>query len=691
MKLLKADLLTQVVGSYDQTKTTIQGRVASKTVGGLPVLGAPLTKFIDFATDTGGLVPTGAMYASPNGRLFIIGTVSAGVIPILLYDFNLSTGAHSYVGRINMTSPNAAATTHTVKDIRVVDSGVTGWRIYVATVGSVTINGGTFVLNNIDKADFVPVSAPTIPFATGNGQKAVYFSQNPLAIGVNQVEITAAGIIYDSATNKLFTHNGISATHQYYVRDTTASMTYSTSSVSVSVASPGVVTHAAHTFVANDPVVFTAGTLPTGLTVGTVYFVRNPIIGVSYELSATSGGASINTTGSPSSGAVIGRAFGTTSSDFLYKTGNLPALAGTMLTNGSEKKAIPISSPLNGGTLNGNGCAFFATTTNLYLGLLSELTNGTTSWPSLTTSNILGTVNQFVTPTPVFATWSNVLDNAIYITNTTKFIEKQLVNNLTTANFGEINTNYLETMTLSTVQTGLAAVASIAIEDGWLFVAGSTVGQRGIICMDMKSDSAVNYSYIVTKVLDTPNSQIYDLTSLEALYSETGNIKVQYRTSGFGSISGGWTDIPLGTDLSAISTGTQIQFKILFNMQSEGSSSPAQINELLLGYIDNVEISDNWEYSHDQSSTGVPTRCAFRLKKAYQTSVPTLHFRDYDLSDNLLLHHNSVTDASHFEYSTDSGFSWNPLGTIPNTVGTLVRYTFTSPPGVDIRPVLKED
>jgi hypothetical protein len=43
-----------------------------------------------------------------------------------------------------------------------------------------------------------------------------------------------------------------------------------------------------------------------------------------------------------------------------------------------------------------------------------------------------------------------------------------------------------------------------------------------------------------------------------------------------------------------------------------------------------------------------------------------------------------------FEYSTNNGTTWNPLGTIPNTVGTLVRYTFTSPPGVDIRPGLKE-
>lgn len=690
MKLLKADLLTQVVGSYDQTKTTIQGRVASKTVAGLPVLGAPLTKFVDFFTDTGGLLPTSAMYPSVNGRVFIVGTVSAGVIPIILYDFDSTTGATSYVGRINMTSPNLAATVQTVKDIRAVDTGLTGWKIYVTTTASVLINGGSFCVNNIDKADFVQVSFPTIPFATGNNQKAVYFSQNPAAIGVTQVEVLAAAMIYDPTAGRIYTHNGSAATHQYYVRDVTASMTYVTTAVTVSVGVPGVVAHAGHSFIANDPVTFTAGTLPTGLTVGATYFVRNPVAGSSYELSLTSGGASITTTGSPSSGAFIGRAFGTTSSDFLFKTGNLPALVGTLLSNGSEKKAIPVAAPINGGILNGNGCAFFASTTNLYLGLLSELTSGTTIWPSLTTSNVLGTVNQFVVPTPAFATWSNALDNCVFVTNTTKLMVKQVVNNLLTTDFGEINNNYLETFVMDTVQTGLASIASIAIEDGWLFVAGTSIGQRGIVIMDMKSDNSVNYSYIVTKVLNTPNSQIYDLTTLESLYKATGNIVVQYRTSGFGSISGGWVTLPVGSDLSAITTTAQIQFKILFAMQSEGSSSPAQINELLLGYIDNVEISDNWEYSHDNSATGVPTRCAFRLKKTYQTSVPTLYFRSYDLSDNLLINHNSVTNSAQFEYSTNNGVSWSPLGTVPNTAGTLIRYNFSSPPGVDIRPVIRE-
>ena len=126
-------------------------------------------------------------------------------------------------------------------------------------------------------------------------------------------------------------------------------------------------------------------------------------------------------------------------------------------------------------------------------------------------------------------------------------------------------------------------------------------------------------------------------------------------------------------------------------MQSEGSSSPAQVNELIIGAQANNFTSDNWEFSDDFSDNNTPSRCAFRLKLAFASTVPTLYFRAYDLSDAQLVNHNSVTNAANFEYSTDTGLTWLPLGTIPNTVGTLVRYTFTSPPGVNIRPGLRQD
>lgn len=70
--------------------------------------------------------------------------------------------------------------------------------------------------------------------------------------------------------------------------------------VTITIASPGVVTWTGHNFLAGSPVVFTTtGALPTGLTAGTTYFVVNPAANT-FQVSATVGGAAINTTGSQS-------------------------------------------------------------------------------------------------------------------------------------------------------------------------------------------------------------------------------------------------------------------------------------------------------------------------------------------------------------------------------------------------------
>lgn len=693
MKWFNAELLNSVVGAYDQTKTTIQGRVSQKVIGGLPVLGPPLSKFIDVFSDTG-LTPLRS-YCTDNGRLFVIAApVNGGQydsLPIALYDFDLATGTHAYVGRINVDLPNVAAQVHTIRAIKAIDTGVTGWKIFIYTTSTVVISGGMFLVNNIDKADFIPIGFPTIPMAVSSNAKAVYLLQDPANIGVGQLNTAGVGAVIDLATNRIYAHNGVAATHQYYVYDTVAAPTYITANVNVSVGSPGVVSHAGHAFLNNDPVVFSAGTLPTGLTVGTIYFVRNVVPGVSYELSATSGGASINTTGSPSVGAVIGRAWGTIGSNFLFKTGNLPALTGTLIAADSEYKATPTAAPINGGVLNGNACAFFPTSSNLYLGLLSELTAGSGLWPSLTASNILGTVNQITAPALALAAWSDVLDAATYVTNVSKFVTKKVENNNIISIAGELNNTYYEGFIFDTVNLGLVSVVGVDFASGWLFAAGGTTGQRGVIAVDYRSDAPYDYSYIVTKVLSNQNSKLRFYTAFEKLYESTGNIDLFYRTSGFGSISGGWIAVPKGEDLEGlVLTSNQIQFKIAFAIQSEESSSPAQLNELLIAVDANDGTSDHWEFSRDNSINTTPSRSAFRLKRLYDSAVPQLFFRAYDLSDTLLVNHNTVANVANFEYSTDDGDTWLPLGTIPNVIGTLVRYTFTSPPGVKIRPGLKE-
>lgn len=70
--------------------------------------------------------------------------------------------------------------------------------------------------------------------------------------------------------------------------------------VTITIATPGVVSLTAHGFANDTAVIFsTTGALPTGLTAGTTYYTRN-VAANTFEVSATVGGASINTTGTQS-------------------------------------------------------------------------------------------------------------------------------------------------------------------------------------------------------------------------------------------------------------------------------------------------------------------------------------------------------------------------------------------------------
>lgn len=71
--------------------------------------------------------------------------------------------------------------------------------------------------------------------------------------------------------------------------------------ITVTIASPGVVTWTAHALRVNDPVIFTTtGALPTGITAGTTYYVRTVVNANSFQISASAGGSVINTSGSQS-------------------------------------------------------------------------------------------------------------------------------------------------------------------------------------------------------------------------------------------------------------------------------------------------------------------------------------------------------------------------------------------------------
>lgn len=696
LKAITADLLSNVGSSYDQTRTTALGAMALKPIAGSYALTPPPVTWLDFFTDFAETV-TQIEY-TPNGRVFGITAISAGLARICCYTLNAVTGAYAPVGKIQVTFPNLAATTHTLRGIKVDDSNTSNVNIFVATTGSVLINGGLFMTNLLPMTDFTMILATTLTLVTGSNTKGVYFLQDQTtpATGAGQLNIASAGLLLDRANKLAYVHNGTAATHQYYVYDYSLTPNNPGQTATLAVASPGVVAATAHGRNAGDQVTFsTTGALPTGVVAGTTYFVSaTGLTANSYQISATSGGASINFTGSTSGVHTEFRAFGITGALWKWKTGNLPALTGTLIILNSEKYATPGY----GTGVSGVACAFFATTSNLYLGKLSELTSGATTWPNLITSNLLGSANQVVTPTLVQADYDDVADRAVFTTSTTKIIAKKVINGVIEDIFGVLNNDYLEGVTTigntTFTQFGAITLTDIKCRSGWLLICGSSTGQRGVIAKYAGADVSLDTTSLITKVLTLESlSTLVGIASATLASQASSGNQLSYRTSGFGSASGGW--IPL-TNTALFPAGTyasQVQFKSNPVMDDPLQSNPSFVQEIYLAYLPLNNMSGNWEGSVDNTTQNgaSPCRSAFRMAQAYASVVPTLYFRAFDDSGNVVASANTVSNPTLFEYSTNNGTSWNALGTIPNTaLTTEVRYNWTSPPGVRVTVSISE-
>jgi len=178
-------------------------------------------------------------------------------------------------------------------------------------------------------------SAPTISFTAigpGSGAAAICeWVDSDGASGITSIEVKTAGTGYTSAptitiTDSLSTGSGAEAVALGW--DSLATLVinnpgtgyssnpkiaFNASTVTLTIANPGVVSWTSHGRAANDPVMFiTTGALPTGVVAGTTYYVSaTGLTSDTFQISATAGGASIITTGSQSgvhSGSLVNAA-----------------------------------------------------------------------------------------------------------------------------------------------------------------------------------------------------------------------------------------------------------------------------------------------------------------------------------------------------------------------------------------------
>lgn len=384
---------------------------------------------------------------------------------------------------------------------------------------------------------------------------------------------------------------------------------------------------------------------------------------------------------------------GETADCFLIKTGNIgtPAgLIGTILLLNS----FDIGTPTEGPNI-GNECIYIPGSTGFNEFRLSDVTNGATTLPTLRTANVLDAPSLFTTQTPTVANYSETLSKLVWQTGG-RTIVKSFVNNLIDLYLGYNSPQYRSGLPSLIQEFGAITISSGELRNGWCFNTCTTASQQGVLAMDIRSDQLFDYSYFTSKVMTTLNAQWISVRVNNRLRGSANSLKLYYRGSNnpsdtlFDSASGGWVSVANDYDMSAISSFDYVQFKGAYYSNSNPTAIFAQPSELRLLYTSKNEISDNWEFNYDDSSTGSPSRVSFRLKETYSSSVPALYFRAYDLSNSLVANHNSSANPTFFEYSTDSGVNWLPLGTIPNTLGTLIRYNFSTPPGVEVRPSLRE-
>jgi len=181
-------------------------------------------------------------------------------------------------------------------------NAVAGSKIYISAT-SVTYKD-TVVAGDFTGVVWTEIGGWTSAGAVGSEHQVL--TQDVISSGVTQyrkgtrgfprIENTFLPDLTDAGQN-LF-RSAVDSCRPYAFKVEWSAGCAATGTVTISQATPGVVTWTAHGLSAGAPVVFTTtGALPTGLTAGTTYYVlATGLTANTFQVGATAGGTAINTT-----------------------------------------------------------------------------------------------------------------------------------------------------------------------------------------------------------------------------------------------------------------------------------------------------------------------------------------------------------------------------------------------------------
>ena len=367
---------------------------------------------------------------------------------------------------------------------------------------------------------------------------------------------------------------------------------------------------------------------------------------------------------------------------------------------------------VNHGSASGVKSLYFATTTRIYRVSDANITSGSINWleDSMLEVPPGGSTTYTAASTMSQVDYSSTIDR-LFITNTNTSRFGTYVTQYKTdgSQFDKFIGSNLLRLKLTTTPDGASdglfpqGTVTLWTEDGWMFVmpSSTTSGSNWLYVFPFAADAfyndATNQHIITPKLATTGATKLYHVYVDNQEYAGTYGLgfpvesyKLWYRTSGIDDNSAAWTEVPVGTDLTAAAMGDYIQFKIAFDIMGE-LCVPTRIYSICCTYEDSNQDS-HYQPSLSKSSTASKI-FAWKQVAAWGSNIPNMRIRLYDASNNNELLNDTVTLSSYgtWQYSTD-GTTWSSWNAAQDTVGNYIRYTATSfgYSGVTVRALLTQ-
>ncbi|HRH23848.1 MAG TPA: hypothetical protein PK295_04435, partial [Candidatus Magasanikbacteria bacterium] len=690
--------------SYDPTKTNlgvlIQQRTGSnptdKFAGPMPIgLGRP----VEASTSIPIMYPHAIPYDSDNQWVFFVENLATAVANrrVVLYNYQISTSTYTWNGYVTLTLQSATA--HTIRGFRVTrDLYTTG----TAAVNGTAVTGTGTAWNSSN----LPIGCRIGFGSTDPTQITTWYEISAIGSDTSITLTSSAGSVGDGAyviedlrlllscSNATLTNGGVFMAKGLRFELFSPSGT----TIASSSATDGV---RATYWLADASTV--TNTISCGLALDT------KTSWTSHNIYVLDGTAATNRVYVFNIRATLTLASGKSTSAFQYVTG---AQTPTGTVSQANNGRIGI---LNHGPGVGVKCLYFVTTTRVYRAIVSNITNGNTSWQQDAMVEVPpgGTSTYAATSALSSCEISDGIDRLIIMSTGASGVRSYASQYNTSSNpFDHIFLCDDKQLDQSSADSGAVAHPSIQVgvfsvwsEGGILHLCRNLTTAAGAQIYSLPIGAHWTYAgtapvqRLITPSLDTSNATSLDRVYVNAARQlgsgttglSTEPFRIYYRTSGISDDSGSWTlvdDSGVFTD-STPSSAIQLMFEFkIFGM----SCIPARI------YSASVVYEDNTTDSHYQPSVGQSNTSskyfAWRFSTAFGGTVPTLRVELYDAVAGTLLM-SDVTDSptGTWEKSTNDGGSWGAYDTSDKAnETTYIRYPPASlADNIKVRALLIQD